>query len=122
MRVILADHRPSVRSALRLLLALEPNMTVVGEACNREEALELAANEQPDVVVLDWDLPDQGGDIALAELKAKLPSLAVVAVSTLPEARQLSLAAGAEAFVSKGGPPEQLLAAIERIRNASFPE
>jgi DNA-binding NarL/FixJ family response regulator len=111
-----------VRSALRLLLALEPDVTVVGEACDKEEALELVVIEQPDVVVLDWDLPDQGGGIALAELKAKLPSLAVVAVSTLPEARQVSLDAGAEAFVSKGGPPERLLATIERIRNSSFPK
>jgi DNA-binding NarL/FixJ family response regulator len=98
-----------------LLLANQPGVTVVGEARHREEALELAARERPDVVVLDWELPDLGGRIAMIELKARLPGLAVVAISTLPEARRAALSAGAEAFFSKGAPPETLLAAIERV-------
>ena len=118
MRVILADHRPSVRSALRLLLANESGVTIVGEARHREEALELALNGRPDLMVLDWELPDQGGLVAMRELKARLPDLAVVAISTLPEARRAALAAGAEAFFSKGAPPERLLETIERLASA----
>jgi CheY-like chemotaxis protein len=66
----------------------------------------------PDIILLDWELPGlQGGD-ALSTLRAHRPQLKVIALSGRPEARSAALAAGMNAFVSKGDPPEQLLAAV----------
>lgn len=62
MRVLIADDRPQVRSALRLLLKQEPDVTVVGEAEDAEQALELAIGERPELVLLDWELPGLGAN------------------------------------------------------------
>jgi two-component system nitrate/nitrite response regulator NarL len=86
----------------------------VGEASDLEQALELAGVEQPDLVLLDWELPAQGGGAALSKLRTVVcPGLAVIALSSRPEARRDSLAAGADAFVSKGDPPERLITSVD---------
>ena len=124
MRVLIADDQPQVRSALQLLLKQEPGVAVVGEAENVEEALELAAVRRPDLVLLDWELPGrQAAGLPkktkpglLPALRARCPHMKVVALSGRPEARQAALAAGADVFVSKGDPPERLLAAVDICR------
>ena len=113
MRVLIADDQPHVRSALLLLLRQEPDVTVVGEADDTEQALELVAGQQPDLVLLDWELPGRGGIATLARLQAARPGLLVIALSGRPEARRAALAAGVDVFVSKGEPRDQLLAAVE---------
>ena len=124
MRVLIADDQPQVRSALRLLLKQEPGVAVVGEAENVEEALELATARRPDLVLLDWELPGlRAADLSkkaklglLPALRARCPRVKVVALSGRSEARQAALAAGADIFVSKGDPPERLLAAVDVCR------
>jgi DNA-binding NarL/FixJ family response regulator len=116
MRVLIADDQPHVRSALLLLLRQEPDVTVVGEAGDAEQALELVAGQQPDLVLLDWELPGRGGTATLARLQAARPGLLVIALSGRPESRRAALAAGVDVFVSKGEPPDQLLAAVEGCR------
>jgi DNA-binding NarL/FixJ family response regulator len=110
--VLIADSRPHTRSALRLLLAQEPDVVVVGEAADVDEAVSAISTCNPDVVLLDWDLSGQSGSSAVAELRAASPESFVIALSGLPEARQEALAAGVDSFVSKGDPPEKLLAAV----------
>jgi len=111
-RVLIADDQPQVRSALRLLLRVKLGAATVCEAGDLEQALELVGVEQPDLVLLDWELPAQGGAAALAELRTVCPGLAVIALSSRPEARPDALAAGADAFASKGEPPERLVASV----------
>jgi len=115
--VLIADDQPEVRSALRLLLTQEPDLIVVGEAIDTAQVLELAAGQQPDLVLLDWELPDQGGAAALAGLRAIHPGLAVIALSGRPEAQPAALAAGVDAFVSKGKPPEYLMTSVNKCRH-----
>jgi len=112
IRVLIADDQPQVRSAIMLLLRQEPDVTVVGEASDVKQALELAAERQPDLVLLDWELPGQNGTATLAEMRTVRPGVVVIALSGRPEARQAALTAGADAFVSKGDPPERLLEAV----------
>jgi DNA-binding NarL/FixJ family response regulator len=76
---------------------------------------------QPDIVLLDWELPGLHGSEALARLRAQLAHVRIIALSSLPEARQMALACGVDAFVSKGEPPEQLLSAMNRLRNGRTP-
>ena len=113
MRVLLADDQSKVRSALRLLLEQEPGMSVVGEAAEAEDLLAQVRAVHPDLVLLDWELPGlQAANPVLPTLRALCPHLSVIALSGRPGARRAALAAGADAFVSKGDPPEQLMAAV----------
>ncbi len=112
-RILIADDKFHVRSALRLLLREKLGVTAVGEAVTLEQALELASMEKPDLVLLDWELSAQGGATALVGLRMARPGLAIIALSSNPESRRAALAAGADAFVSKGDPPERLMDSVE---------
>jgi len=112
MHVLLADDQAEVRSALRLLLEQESGMHVVGEAAEVDALL--AQNEaiQPDLVLLDWELPGAQATDLLSVLRARCRSTIVIAISSRPEARQQALDAGVDAFVSKGEPPDRLLTTL----------
>jgi DNA-binding NarL/FixJ family response regulator len=87
---------------------------VVGEAAEAEGLLTLAKATHPDLMLLDWELPSLRADSVLSALHRVCPNLLVIVLSVRPEARRAALTAGANAFVSKGDPPERLLAAIGR--------
>jgi DNA-binding NarL/FixJ family response regulator len=117
MHILLADDETQVRSALRLLLEQDRGLSVVGEAAEAGEVLDRLQATCPDLLLLDWELPGQkGGDLLLAVGRC-CPALAVIALSGRPEARRAALAAGVDAFVSKGDPPERLLAAVDDCRH-----
>jgi two-component system response regulator DesR len=112
MRILLADDQAKVRSALRLLLRLQPGMDVVGETAETEGLLGQVKEIRPDLILLDWELPGPTSNGLLTAIRARCPRLKVIALSGRPEARRAALEAGADAFVSKGAPPERLLSAL----------
>lgn len=121
MRVFLADDQAGLHSALRLLLEQEPGMELVGEATNADELLSSVLSACPDLLLLDWELPElkagDGGRRLLAVLHASLPALHVVVLSGRPESNRSALAAGADSFVSKADPPEYLLTTLRSARD-----
>lgn len=116
MRILLADDQREVRSALRLLLEQEPGVSVVGEVKEASELLPWVCANALDLVLLDWELPGLRAVEAISALQAARPHVWIVPMSGRPEARDTALAAGADAFVSKGDPPDRLLATIRAIR------
>jgi len=114
LRILLADDQSKVRSALKLLLEQHPAMNVVAEAADSETLLTRAKETRPDLTLLDWELPGQAAVDLLPALRATCPTLYVIALSSRPEASQAALADGVDSFVSKGEPPERLLAAIDK--------
>ncbi|MCD4739462.1 MAG: response regulator transcription factor [Anaerolineae bacterium] len=112
MRVLLADDQAKVRSALRLVLEQQPGVSILGEAVDITGLLDWVKAACPDLVLLDWELPGLETAGLLPTLRELCPCLAVIALSGRPEARQTALDAGVDAFVSKGDPPEQLLATV----------
>jgi DNA-binding NarL/FixJ family response regulator len=112
IRILIADDHPQVRSALRLLLQETLDVIIVGEADDVKKTLELVSVEEPDLVLLDWDLLAPDGAAALSKLRTALSDLAVIALSGSPEARQEALAAGVDAFFSRGDPPERLVNSV----------
>jgi len=128
MRVLLADDQAKVRSALRLVLEQQPGVSILGEAVDTTGLLDWVQVACPDLVLLDWELPGlkaaglstvlrqaqdgSSGQGLLPTLRELCPRLKVIALSGRPEARQTALDAGVDAFVSKGDPPERLLAAV----------
>ena len=103
IRVLLADDENLIRSALAALLGLEDDLLVVAQAANGDQALELAREHQPDVAVLDLQMPGLDG-IAVAEaLRAELPNCASVIVTShgRPGHLKRALAVGARGFLPK---------------------
>ena len=111
MHILLADDQAEVRSALRFLLEHEPGMSVVGEAAGAVALLAQVGAIQPDLVLLDWELHGSQITELMPALRSCCRSI-VIALSGRPEARQEALDAGVDAFVSKGEPPERLLATL----------
>jgi two-component system invasion response regulator UvrY len=120
MRILLADNEANVRFALRTLLERHQGIQVVGEAVNSEAVLSQVKATCPDLVLLDWDLQGSAAVDLVPALRKVCPDLAVVVLSGQPEARRAALAAGADAFVSKTDPPEQLLAAIRSVKQVQI--
>ncbi len=115
MHVLLADDHPEVLSALRLLVDDEPGLSVLGEVSDRDSLLIFAGTMRPDLVLLDWDIPDLRPAETLVILRSRCPGLLVIALSGRPEARADALRDGANAFVCKCDPPEKLLATLRSI-------
>jgi DNA-binding NarL/FixJ family response regulator len=112
MRILLADTRPKVRFALRVLLDRQPGLEVVGETIDAQGLLAWTEAECPDVLLLDWELAGSAAADLLLALRGICPDLSVIVLSGRPEVRRAALMAGADVFVSKTDPPERLLAAI----------
>jgi DNA-binding NarL/FixJ family response regulator len=115
LRVLVADDEANVRSALRLLLEQEPIACLVSEAVSAECLLRCALAAQPDVVLLDWDLPGLNAGGLVEQLGAMQPKLHVIALSGRPEAEREALSRGVESFVCKGDAPDVLLAAVRAL-------
>jgi len=117
VRILLADSQSRVRFALRSMLEEQSGLVVVGEATDYRELLAQVEATCPDLMLLDWDLPGMVKVDLLAAQQRTCPALHVIALSSRPEVEQEALAAGARAFVSKAGPPEPLLAAIQLVQD-----
>ncbi len=118
MRLLIVDDVAAVREALRLLLSEEPGIEVVGEAADGEEALRQAAALEPDLVLLDLEMPRLGGLAAIPRLGAQPHPPKIVAMSMYGAddgARNRALAAGATTYVEKGATLQEVVAAL---RNA----
>ena len=118
MRILLADDQDKVRSALRFLLDQEKGLDVVAEVLDAQELVTQTEAVAPDLVFLDWELAGLE-DRTLSTLRRIRPGLCVITLSGRPEAREAALAAGADVFVSKVGPPERLLMAIRVVKERS---
>jgi DNA-binding NarL/FixJ family response regulator len=115
-RVYLADSKLVERTALRLML-LDLQMDIVGEAANWRTTLEQVPIIRPDMLLVDWDLLPNSQTAALEELRRACPTaLVIVLISYLDARQQAALSAGADAFISKGEPPEWV---AERLRRAA---
>jgi DNA-binding NarL/FixJ family response regulator len=120
MKVLIADDQPRVRTAMRVLLDMAPQVRIIGEALNAKDLLAVTEATQPDLVLLDWELPGMLADAALAQIRRLHPGLVVIALSARPEARRAALAAGTDAFVSKLEAPDRLLRIIQHNTSQSL--
>jgi two-component system response regulator NreC len=114
IRLLLVDDHAVVRSGLRMLLANEKDVDIVGEAGSAGEAIELVKSLSPSVVLMDIGLPDKSGIEATQEIRKLYPNIAVVALTIHEDEEYFfkMLEAGARGYVPKRAAPEELLTAI----------
>ncbi|MDX1417037.1 MAG: response regulator transcription factor [Candidatus Promineifilaceae bacterium] len=116
MRVLLADDHLPVRSALKLALSQLPEFEIVGEAADATSLLRAAAHKEPDLLLLDWELPGLPMEQLLRLLRFERPSLKIFALSSRPEAEQAALVAGVHIFRSKTDQPERILNTLRSLQ------
>jgi PAS domain S-box-containing protein len=124
LRILVADDHRILRQALSRMLSREPDLQVVAEAADGEEAVRLARQCLPDVVLMDVDvsMPGLGGVDATRLLRTELPRIQVIGLSMVENAGPAMREAGAVAFLTKSGPTEDLLAAIRACQPQPPPQ
>ncbi len=117
IRILIVEDRPEVRTGLLMLLSAEPDMNVVGLACNGRDALDRAAHLVADVVLMDVDMPVLDGIEASMQLTEQFPQLPVVILTIYDDAQTQARARRARAagFVTKDKPVDCLLATIREV-------
>jgi DNA-binding NarL/FixJ family response regulator len=116
-RVLIADDQPLVRVGLRKILEAEPDLAVVEEAANGEEAVAEARLHRPDVVLMDIRMPVLDGIEATRRIAAAQPGARVLILTTFGLDTYVfdALRAGASGFMLKDAPPEELVAAVRLV-------
>jgi len=117
IRVLLADDHIIMRKGLRLLLERQPNVTVVGEASDGRECVELARAEKPDVVIMDLAMPNLNGIEAARQIVNQNPEIAVAVLSMHSDESYVirALKAGARAYLLKDSAESDLIGAIKAL-------
>jgi two-component system, NarL family, response regulator NreC len=117
VRVLLVDDHTLLRAGLRALLAAEPDMLVVGEAGNGEDAIRRAGELRPDVVLMDLSMPGIGGLEATRQISAQFPGVRVLILTVHAEEEYLMpvLESGGSGYVMKQSADTELLGAIRTV-------
>lgn len=113
VQVLIVDDRPISRNGLRALLGTLPDITIVGEAADGQEAVRLVEELEPDVVLMDVCMPVLDGLAATRIIKKRWPEVKVVVLTMYALPEHDVMAAGADAFLIKGCPSRELFGAIQ---------
>jgi len=119
IKVLIVDDHSGVRRGIKNLLQSAKDIIIVGEGGNGAEAIELAATKNPDILLLDIELPDQRGDAVMRHIHNTQPNLKVLAVSSYSDRDYIlgMLENGASGYITKDEAPVMLLDAIRSIIN-----
>jgi DNA-binding NarL/FixJ family response regulator len=119
IRVLVVDDHSGVRRGIKNLLQSASDMVIVGEGGNGAEAIELAATRNPDILLLDIELPDQRGDAVMRHIHNTQPDMKVLAVSSYSDRDYIlgMLENGAAGYITKDEAPMMLVEAIRSIIN-----
>lgn len=117
IRLLIADDHAMVRRGLQVFLATQPDIEMVGEAANGEETLEKAKHLNPDVVLIDLNMPILNGIDTTARLKKEQPHIKVIVLTSFIDYDHVlpAIRAGARGYLLKDIEPEDLVAAIRRV-------
>lgn len=117
IRVLIADDQALIRRGMALMLSIEHDMEVVGEACDGVEAVEMAQRLKPDVVLMDLHMPRKGGVAATREITLALPHTHVLVLTTLDAEETVfeAVRAGAHAYLLKDATEDEVLETVRAV-------
>jgi len=117
LRVLIADDHPIFRDGLRALLMASPDMAVVGEAATGEEATTLAASVQPDVILMDIQMPGMNGIEATRAILHASPHIGVLVVTMFEDDNSVfaAMRAGGRGYLLKGAKYDEILRAVRAV-------
>ena len=117
IRLILADDHSLVRKGVEALLSTEEGMTVIGSAADGEEAVREVARLNPDVILLDLQMPRKSGIEAIAEIKEQDPQARILVLTSFSDDEKVfaAIKAGAMGYILKDASPQELIAAIRNV-------
>ncbi len=117
IRVLLADDHPVVRNGIQKILARDPEIEIVGQACRGDEALELAEQMLPDVLLLDMEMPGMNGVNVTAQVRRRCPSVHVLALSGYDDRAYVmeTLQNGASGYLMKDEDMDVIIAAVKGV-------
>ncbi len=117
VKIMLVDDHDLVRTGVRRLLEDNPDLEIVGEACSGEEAVNLVRELNPDIVLMDLNMPGIGGLEATKKLKHLVPQVRIIIVTMVDDTMfpQRLLKAGASGYLTKGAKTEEIMRAIRDV-------
>ena len=117
MRVLIADDHPVVRHGLKAVLEAHPDITVVGEARNGQEMVEMARDREWDVAIVDYSMPGQSGVELVKQIKEQRPDRPVLVLSAYPESLHATqvMRAGASGYLNKDSAEAELASAVRKV-------
>ena len=117
IRILIADDHAIVRTGLSTLLSTEPDIEVVAHAKNGREAVSMAAEVRPDVVIMDLRMPEMDGAEATAEIQRQLPKTRILVLTSFGEADGVAhaLESGAAGAITKTAEDAELVSVVRRI-------
>jgi len=117
IRVLIVDDQELIRRGMELMLSMEPDIEVVGRACDGVEAVEMAAGLEPDVVLMDLHMPRKGGVSATREIVAARAATRVLVLTTLDAEETVfeAIRAGAQAYLLKDATERELLETVRLV-------
>src|SRR5437899_2887573 len=121
-RILIADDHLAVREGLRSLIDPDPDFKVVGEAADGNEAARKALELRPDVIMLDNSMPGMTGLEVARMLRDNLPQTKIVFLTLDPGIRDLALATGAAAHISKDQPPQEIMRVVRAAAGLAGPK
>ncbi len=121
IRVLIVDDHPLFRNGLKSLLETEPVISVIAEAENGIEAIDLAIELEPDVILMDLKLPLKNGIEAIKEIKCKNSELKILVLTSFSEEENAipAIIAGALGYIMKDSPPHEVIQAILKANQGS---
>ena len=117
LTVLIADDHPLFRKGMRTLLESMPEIEVIGEAKSGPEAVTIATAQQPDVVLMDLQMPEGGGLVATRELSKSSPNIRILIVTLFEDDESIftALRAGARGYILKDAEEEEMMRAIRAV-------
>ncbi len=117
LRLLIVDDQPLIRRGLAMMLATEPGIAIVGQAADGREAIDQALATEPDVVVMDLQMPGVSGVVATREITARLPHTRVVVLTTYDHDDLVfaAIRAGAQAYLLKDASEAEVLETVRAV-------
>ena len=117
IKILLADDHVVVREGLAAIIAMEPDMSVVGQASDGREVVDLFKRFKPDITLMDLRMPNMDGVDAIATIREADPNARIIVLTTYDGDEDIyrGLRAGAKAYLLKAGPRDELLDAIRAV-------